>query len=227
MKRRRPSKIFESHPIRNQEVDAFNHHYLGDFTKSCGWSILDENIDFETGEYYAEWQSPNEEWNLVLQLGAGPAGSIRTELYVVKSGIGHEALDTPLMHIYETDPEWRIRGKWMQMKNFIETGGETTDVGRPMTESQLRNIIRKRILEGRFAPSNSFGRFKSLENFLFTVIWPCYQDGENADHCFSHALGAEEMQILRANADDILKVNDNPEFLAYAYEIAQLCLGEY
>ena len=96
-----------------------------------------------------------------------------------------------------------------------------------MTMTKLRQTIQRTILEGRFAPSSRFGRFKSLENFLSTVIWPCYQDGENADYCYSHALGAEEMQILRANADDILKVNDNPEFLAYAYEIAQLCLGEY
>lgn len=227
MKRNRSrNMISETHPIRNQQNDIFNHHYLDDFTKSCGWEILDESIDFETGDYYAEWQSPNEEWNLVLMLGEGSPGSMRTELYIVKSGIGYEALDTPLMHIYETDPEWRIRGKWMQMKSFIESGGENIPRGHITTEGRLRKIIRKRILEGWFSPRKNFGRFRSLEHFLLTVIWPCYQDGKDAEYCYRHALGAEEMQILRANAEDILGAMDNPEFLAYAYEIAQMCLGE-
>ena len=221
MKRNRSrNMISETHPIRNQQNDIFNHHYLDDFTKSCGWELLDESIDFENGDYYAEWQSPNQKWNLVLMLGEGSSRNMRTELYIVKSGIGYEALDTPLMHIYETDPEWRIKGKWMQMKSFIESGGEDIPRAHITTESHLRKIVRKRILES--FRSDPLRRFGTIENFLQTVIWPCYQDGATPDECHRSALGAEEMQFLRRHKEDILSVKDNPEFIAFAYEVANL-----
>ena len=78
-----------------------------------------------------------------------------------------------------------------------------------LTEKQLRTIIRE-----------SLSRFGDVRNFLQTVIWPCYQRGMSEDECYSRALGAEEMQFLRKHKEDILSVNDNPEFIAYAYEVA-------
>lgn len=78
-----------------------------------------------------------------------------------------------------------------------------------VTERQLRNIIRE-----------SLSRFGDVRNFLQTVIWPCYQDGMSEDECYRSALGVEEMQFLRRHKEDILLVNDNPEFIAYAYEVA-------
>lgn len=66
----------------------------------------------------------------------------------------------------------------------------------------------------------SLSRFGDVRNFLQTVIWPCYQSGLSERECYRQALGTEEMQFLRKHQEDILSVNDNPEFIAYAYEIA-------
>ena len=82
-----------------------------------------------------------------------------------------------------------------------------------ITKRQLKRIIREAL-----APE--FRRFGSLENFLQTVIWPCYQDGMSAEECYRSALGTREMQLLRRYREDILEVNDNPEFIAYAYDVA-------
>lgn len=84
-----------------------------------------------------------------------------------------------------------------------------------ISKRQLRNIIREAL-----APE--FRRFRTLENFLQTVIWPCYQEGMSAVECSRSALGVEEMQLMRRHKEDILMVNDNPEFIAYAYEVANL-----
>lgn len=84
-----------------------------------------------------------------------------------------------------------------------------------ITRTQLRRIIRESL-----APE--FRRFGSLENFLHTVIWPCYQDGMSALECSRRALGVEEMQLMRRHKEDILMVNDNPEFIAYAYDVANI-----
>lgn len=84
-----------------------------------------------------------------------------------------------------------------------------------LSRSRLRRIIRE-------ALSPEFRRFRSLENFLQTVIWPCYQEGMSAVECSRSALGVEEMQLMRRHKEDILMVNDNPEFIAYAYEVANL-----
>ena len=78
----------------------------------------------------------------------------------------------------------------------------------------------KRIIREALAPE--FRRFRSLENFLQTVIWPCYQEGMSAIECSRTAVGVEEMQLLRRHKEDILMVNDNPEFIAYAYDVANL-----
>jgi len=78
-----------------------------------------------------------------------------------------------------------------------------------MTERQLRHVIRE-----------ALSRFGDVRNFIQTVIWPCYQDGMSAEECSRRALGVEEMQFLRKHKEDILTVNDNPEFISYAYEIA-------
>jgi len=78
-----------------------------------------------------------------------------------------------------------------------------------MTEKQLRQIIREAI-----------SRFGDIRNFMQTVLWPCYQEGMSAEECSRRALGVEEMQFLRKHKEDILTVNDNPEFISYAYEIA-------
>lgn len=78
-----------------------------------------------------------------------------------------------------------------------------------LTEPQLRRVIRE-----------TLSRFGDVKNFIQTVIWPCYQSGLNERECYRQALGAEEMQFLRKHKEDILLVNDNPEFIAYAYEIA-------
>ena len=80
-----------------------------------------------------------------------------------------------------------------------------------LTKRQLKRIIRE-----------SLSRFGTVQNFLQTVIWPCYQDDMSAEECSIHALGVEELQFLRKHKEDILMVNDNPEFLAYAYEVAEL-----
>lgn len=84
-----------------------------------------------------------------------------------------------------------------------------------LSRSRLRRIIRE-------ALSPEFRRFRSLENFLQTVIWPCYQEGMSAEECSRSALGVEELQLIRRHKEDILMVNDNPEFIAYAYEVANL-----
>jgi hypothetical protein len=84
-----------------------------------------------------------------------------------------------------------------------------------ITKRQIRRIIKEAL-----APE--FSRFRSLRNFLQTVIWPCYQDGMSVEECYRSALGAQELQLLRRHKQDILEVNDNPEFIAYAYEIALL-----
>ena len=84
-----------------------------------------------------------------------------------------------------------------------------------ITKRQLRRIIKEAL-----APE--FSRFKTLENFLHTVIWPCYQDGMSALECSRRALGVEEMQLMRRHKEDILMVNDNPEFIAYAYDVANI-----
>jgi len=78
-----------------------------------------------------------------------------------------------------------------------------------LTESQLRRVIRE-----------ALSRFGDVRNFIQTVIWPCYQDGMSERECYRNALGVEEMQFLRKHKEDILTVNDNPEFIAYAYEVA-------
>jgi hypothetical protein len=59
-----------------------------------------------------------------------------------------------------------------------------------------------------------------------TVIYPCFEMGYNADYCYSHSLGAEEMQIMRANINEIHGLFGDPEFENYATAIAELCLGE-
>jgi len=78
-----------------------------------------------------------------------------------------------------------------------------------ITEGQLRHMIRE-----------ALSRFGDVRNFIQTVIWPCYQEGMSAEECSRRALGVEEMQFLRKHKEDILTVNDNPEFISYAYEIA-------
>lgn len=80
-----------------------------------------------------------------------------------------------------------------------------------MTEKQLRHVIRE-----------SLTRFGDVRNFIQTVMWPCYQEGMSANECYRSALGAEELQFLRRHKEDILEVNDNPEFIAFAYEVACL-----
>lgn len=80
-----------------------------------------------------------------------------------------------------------------------------------MTEKQLRQIIREAI-----------SRFGDIRNFMQTVLWPCYQEGMSAEECSRRALGVEEMQFLRRHKEEILAVNDNPEFVAFAYEVSQL-----
>ena len=84
-----------------------------------------------------------------------------------------------------------------------------------ISKRQLKRIIREAL-----APE--FSRFRTLENFLQTVIWPCYQEGMSAVECSRTALGVGEMQLLRRHKEDILMVNDNPEFIAYAYDVASI-----
>ena len=80
-----------------------------------------------------------------------------------------------------------------------------------LSKRQLRTLIREAI-----------SRFGDVRNFMQTVIWPCYQEGMTAEECSRSALGVEEMQFLRKHKEDIMEVNDNPEFAAYAYEVAEL-----
>lgn len=80
-----------------------------------------------------------------------------------------------------------------------------------ITEKQLRSVI-----------SETLSRFVDVRNFMQTVIWPCYQDGLTAEECYKSALGVQEMQFLRKHKESILAVNDNPEFVAFAYEVASL-----
>jgi len=74
--------------------------------------------------------------------------------------------------------------------------------------------------KSKYSIQEALSRFGDVRNFIQTIIWPCYQEGMTADECHRSALGVEEMQFLRRHKEDILKVNDNPEFVAYAYEVA-------
>lgn len=89
-----------------------------------------------------------------------------------------------------------------------------------LNEKQLKNIIRQTIQES--FRQDPLSRFGTLENFLQTVIWPCYQDGETAMECYRTSLGTEEMQFLRRHRESILEVNGKPEFIRYAYEVASM-----
>jgi len=97
---------------------------------------------------------------------------------------------------------------WVDMK--YSRGVETLKI----TEAQLKRIIRRVLREGK--------SWVSIEDFLAEVIWPCYQEGYTAEECYKQSLGAEAMRYLRTNAYKIRYVNDNPEFLAFAEEVASL-----
>ena len=89
-----------------------------------------------------------------------------------------------------------------------------------ITKRQLREVIRRSLLES--FRKDPLSRFGTVENFLQTVIWPCYQDGMSADECYRSALGTQEMQFLRRHREDILAVRDKPDFIAFAYEVSNL-----
>lgn len=88
-----------------------------------------------------------------------------------------------------------------------------------LSKRQLRRIIRRSIQESLYR--DPLSRFGTVENFLQTVIWPCYQQGMNSTECFKSALGVEEMQFMIRHKEDILKVNDDPDFVYFSYEVAQ------
>ena len=60
-----------------------------------------------------------------------------------------------------------------------------------------------------------------LHDLLLDYIWPCYQDGYDADECISH-LGAKELHQLRGRQQEAVMINDNPEFIAFCMEVMDL-----
>lgn len=95
-----------------------------------------------------------------------------------------------------------------------------------LSKRQLKRIIREVITESTGGIAPEFRRFKSIPNFLQTVIWPCYQEGYDAIECVN-SLGAQEMQFLRRYRNEIELTNDNPEFIGFALEVADMLSQDY
>lgn len=85
-----------------------------------------------------------------------------------------------------------------------------------LTENQLRRIIRSVINESRF------GRFRSLEHFLLTVVWKQYMNKKPPEDCLK-VLDEEQKQIMKDNVNHIYGLINDEQFEEYATIVAEMC----
>lgn len=106
-----------------------------------------------------------------------------------------------------------------QIYGLIEYASDET-----VTEEELQKEFNELVVRLPLAPE--FRRFGSVSNFIQTVVWPCYQEGDSAEDCVNK-LGTQEMQFLRRYRNVIALVNDNPEFIGFALEVADMLRQDY